>query len=480
MKIQYFLIAAALCFSLKVKSQNQNVAINTTGNLPHASAMLDISATDKGLLIPRMTASQISAIASPATGLLVYDNNANAFKYFNGTAWTSIGGGGGGGTLNDSYNFGGAGAGRTITANSGAVEIIAPNASSVAFKSTSNNTGVAVSAESTNASNGYSVVQANTNSTVAANSAVLGNTSGAAYGVSGQVEPTATAFAGVYGSNLRTAGGVGVSGMGFNGTSGETNNIGGYGVFGANYYSTGTTGDGVGIAGVGAVGVMGQTVEGAFFGVYGENISTSTTENNVGVAGWGWVGVFGQDDGTGFGVYSDGELGSSGTKSFMIDHPLDPANKFLKHYCLESPEVLNVYRGNVTLDMNGEAVVILPNYFKEININFSYNLTAVGSAAPGLYVKEEVKENYFKVAGGKSGQKVSWTLYAERNDKYVQNKPSSKQVEVPKRAGNVGKYLRPELYGQPASKAIFQKPNTGNKSLITKTYQQPKMELITK
>jgi hypothetical protein len=295
--------------------------------------------------------------------------------------------------------------------------------------------------------------------------------------VSGQVQSTGTGQARVYGNNLRTSGGHGVWGFGFNGTVGETNNKGGYGVFGANYSSTGT-GDGIGVAGVGTTGVMGQTNIGTTFGVYGENICSGTTDNNVGVAGWGWVGVFGQDDGTGFGVYSDGELGSSGTKSFVIDHPLDPANKFLKHFCLESNEVLNVYRGNITLDNNGEATVVLPDYFKEININFSYNLTAIGSTAPGLYIKEEVKENTFVIGGGNAGQKISWTVYAERNDKYVQAKPSSKQVEVLKRSGNVGKYLRPEFYNQPAEKAIFPKPNKTNKSLISGSHPQPVIKLL--
>lgn len=41
--------------------------------------------------------------------------------------------------------------------------------------------------------------------------------------------------------------------------------------------------------------------------------------------------------------------------------------------------MLNVYRGNVVLDSNGEATVTLPDYFDAVNINFSYNLTSIGS-----------------------------------------------------------------------------------------------------
>jgi hypothetical protein len=66
----------------------QNVGINTT--TPATSAALDITATDKGLLVPRMTTTQRTAIASPATGLLVYDNTLSAFYYYNGSAWVSL------------------------------------------------------------------------------------------------------------------------------------------------------------------------------------------------------------------------------------------------------------------------------------------------------------------------------------------------------------------------------------------------------
>jgi hypothetical protein len=65
----------------------QNVAINTSGAVAAASAMLDISSTNSGLLVPRMTTAQRTAIAAPATGLLVYDNTLNAFWYFDGTVW---------------------------------------------------------------------------------------------------------------------------------------------------------------------------------------------------------------------------------------------------------------------------------------------------------------------------------------------------------------------------------------------------------
>jgi hypothetical protein len=64
-----------------------NVAINTTGAAAAVSAMLDVSSTTTGMLVPRMTTAQRTAIATPATGLFVYDNTLNAFWYFDGTVW---------------------------------------------------------------------------------------------------------------------------------------------------------------------------------------------------------------------------------------------------------------------------------------------------------------------------------------------------------------------------------------------------------
>ena len=63
----------------------QGVGINNA--TPHASAMLDIVSNNKGLLIPRITTAQRTAIAAPATGLLVYDTTLNLFYYYDGTAW---------------------------------------------------------------------------------------------------------------------------------------------------------------------------------------------------------------------------------------------------------------------------------------------------------------------------------------------------------------------------------------------------------
>lgn len=66
------------------------VAISTNGADPDASAMLDVISTKSGMLIPRMTTVQRDAIASPATGLLIFNHESNAFEYYNGTDWAGI------------------------------------------------------------------------------------------------------------------------------------------------------------------------------------------------------------------------------------------------------------------------------------------------------------------------------------------------------------------------------------------------------
>ena len=59
------------------------------------------------------------------------------------------------------------------------------------------------------------------------------------------------------------------------------------------------------------------------------------------------------------------------------------------------------------------------------------------------------------VAGGEAGMEVSWTVYAERNDPYLQNFPDRKTMSYDKEVWNKGKYLRPELYGQKNEKRIL-------------------------
>jgi len=84
------LIAAAMLLSIQSHAQT-GVAINPTGADADNSAMLDVSAGNKGILVPRMTALQRTGILNPAKGLLVYQNDGTeGFYYFDGTAWTRL------------------------------------------------------------------------------------------------------------------------------------------------------------------------------------------------------------------------------------------------------------------------------------------------------------------------------------------------------------------------------------------------------
>ena len=155
-------------------------------------------------------------------------------------------------------------------------------------------------------------------------------------------------------------------------------------------------------------------------------------------------------------LYVYGDLTANGTisaniKSFKIDHPAAPADKYLVHYSTESNEVLNLYSGTVTLDPAGEATVELPTWFGLLNSDVRYQLTPIGSFSP-LFIKSEVADGRFTIGGGNAAQKVSWQLTARRSDPYMQAHDAP--VEVPKTGTERGTYIHPELYGQPADKRV--------------------------
>jgi len=92
MKKIFFLLACCL-YSLH-QGITQNVSINTTGDPAHASAIFDVTSTNKGILVPRMDSYQRSMIVNPAQGLLVYDTTTRSFWFYDG-AWEEIGSSGG-------------------------------------------------------------------------------------------------------------------------------------------------------------------------------------------------------------------------------------------------------------------------------------------------------------------------------------------------------------------------------------------------
>lgn len=167
-----------------------------------------------------------------------------------------------------------------------------------------------------------------------------------------------------------------------------------------------------------------------------------------GLAGTGLAGVFHGD------VNISGTL-TKGAGAFKIDHPLDPANKYLTHSFVESPDMMNIYNGTILLDSSGEAWVTLPDWFEALNRDFRYQLTAMGVPSPNLYIAVEISGNRFKIAGGQPGAKVSWQVTGIRHDAYAE--AHRLPVEEDKPAEDRGYYLHPEIHGRAAEKNIFSK-----------------------
>ena len=119
---------------------------------------------------------------------------------------------------------------------------------------------------------------------------------------------------------------------------------------------------------------------------------------------------------------------SKGAGTFEIDHPLDPYNTLLFHSFVESPDVKNLYDGIATLDENGETHIKLPDYFEALNKDFRYQFFPLYQAMPDLYIKQEVKNNEFVIAGGKPRGEISWQVTGTRHDAYILAHPIINEV----------------------------------------------------
>ena len=168
--------------------------------------------------------------------------------------------------------------------------------------------------------------------------------------------------------------------------------------------------------------------------------------------------VYGNNGGTTnwYAGYFDGNVTVMGSfyaseKNFMIDHPLDPANKYLIHSCVESSERMNIYNGNITTDASGLATVELPGYFEALNVDYRYQLTVMGQFAQSI-VENKIQNNRFTIRTDKPNVEVSWQVTGIRNDPYAKTHPFI--VEQEKEEFAKGKYLQPKLFGQPKEMGI--------------------------
>lgn len=193
----------------------------------------------------------------------------------------------------------------------------------------------------------------------------------------------------------------------------------------------------------------GGSYNGSVYGVYGQ-ASGGTTGTRIGVYGDATGGT------TRYAGYFSGNVGVSGNLSkgggsFKIDHPLDPANKFLYHSFVESPDMLNIYNGNIVTDLQGFATVELPEWFGALNKDFRYQLTVIGDFAQAI-IAQKISGNRFVIRTDKPNIEVSWQVTGIRKDKYAEQ--NRIPVEEDKPSEHKGRYLHPEAFGLPESMGI--------------------------
>jgi len=263
---------------------------------------------------------------------------------------------------------------------------------------------------------------------------VLAETPGDAAALTATVTPTSP---GVYSEAVRgvnnDTGGSGI------GVYGQQNGYG-YGVRGTAPYGRGVYG-----SSSTGFGVWGTSASG--YGVYGSSFSSYGV---YGSSGSSYAGYF-----NGPVKITGGCTGCAGA-ALRIDHPLDPAHKYLQHSTVVSPQMKDIYDGVVTTTVNGFATVRLPRYFQALNRSFRYQLTSL-SGLQEVAVAKEIAHNRFTIQSEKPRSKVSWQVTGIRHDRYANAHPI--KAVVPKAKADQGKYLHPELYGKPKSAGIgYRKP----------------------
>ena len=231
----------------------------------------------------------------------------------------------------------------------------------------------------------------------------------------------------------------------------------------------------------GITGIISSTSPGLFSsGVWGINNCTS----NAG------CGIAGYQAGTGFGVYGNtanaagyggvfdrrvfvnGDLTSTGNGtyignvsisgslakgggSFKIDHPIDPANKYLYHSFVESPDMMNIYNGNVVTDADGYATITMPEWFSPLNRDFRYQVSVIDENAPDMHfvrVSKKLIGNTFVIKSVPGNLEISWQVTGIRQDVWAEK--NRIPVEVEKPAAEKGLYLHPEAFGLSAKQGL--------------------------
>lgn len=290
---------------------------------------------------------------------------------------------------------------------------------------------------------------------------------------------------GVYGYYNGSNYGTGLQGTGYNGVNNtDANTTFGVGNQDLGVYGSANTAGVMG-ASIGGIGVVGYNKNASFaattgigntYGVYGnaQTVGGATVPNVR-------YGVYGFASGatTNYAGYFSGNVqitGSiaKGSGTFKIDHPLDPENKYLYHSFVESPDMMNIYNGNITTDANGNAIVKLPEYFSALNKDFRYQLTVIGTFANAI-VSQEVKNNTFEIKTDKPSVKVSWQVTGIRKDNYANAHRVIPEVE--KEPEMKGRYLHPVEMGKSRSLGIDEYTRPKNTSEIQKDIKTDNKEV---
>jgi hypothetical protein len=224
------------------------------------------------------------------------------------------------------------------------------------------------------------------------------------------------------------------------GVYGENNITGSYGYLGGQFGTYGRYNNYVGVLGTNGSGIQAARINTTTLVSLATSTHAGSFVGNVRVQG---------------NLEVTGSI-TGGSKAFLIDHPRNPTEQYLKHVAIEGEEMLTMYSGNVLLDGNGEATVDLPEYFEDINTDIRYQLTCIGGWAQ-VYIAEKVRNNRFRIAGGTPGLEVSWQLSGVRQDAWAKKNPLVPVIDKP--ASERGSYLHPDAWDQPESRGIGYEEN---------------------
>ncbi len=489
--IKLAFVTLSFLLSMLFNKTFAQMSINTTGAEAHPSAGLDIDFSNKGLLIPRVALSNntdATTIPSPATGLMVYNTGTGGLSlagyYYNaGTSsspnWVHLSTTGldGSGTANYVTKWTGTSTqGNSIIYDNGTnvgISTTTPaqkldvngNVLATSFKGTGNYQSVwgswgnsiwlervnnnAIFYNDPESLKGFMIGFHSLNDKIYIGHTTDGWSTGSYLGMidgEGRIgirtDPNNSYRLYVNGNSSTTA----VRGIYNSDKFGDLGTVN-YGVYGqANSNIWGYLGGSNGAYGQyndTRYGVLGHPSYGVF-GKYDNNIYGYIGGASYAVCGIGgtYAGYFNGN------VRVTGTL-TKGSGSFLIDHPLDPLNKTLRHNFVESPENLCLYRGKVKLNENGEAVVRMPDYFAALTKEEEATVSPTPVGRPFMVGYEWNKDFTEFILYGEPNREVTYIVLSDRDDPVIHE--LYKPVEEEKGNGNFtkGKLLYPKAYGYP-------------------------------